>query len=203
MFCNDKYRQIYRPLAGVLVTGARFEDIVRSGAESGRIPAAIGRVDEWVAERVAEHRAGHATLIQQLDDGRTLRVVDRKMPDGHIVGFRIDITELAKATETAQAASRAKSQFLANTSHEIRTPMNAILGMLALLGKTRLTAQQADYARKTESAARSLLSLLNDILDFSKAEAGKMVLDHHPFSTEQLMRDLSVILSARCRREVG
>ncbi len=195
VFCNGKYIEIYRPLPGVLVPGARFEDVVRSGAASGRIPAAVGRVEEWVAERVAEHRAGHATLIQQLDDGRVLRVVDRKMADGHTVGFRIDVTELMKASETAQAASRAKSQFLANTSHEIRTPMNAILGMLALLGKTGLTPQQADYAQKTESAARSLLGLLNDILDFSKVEAGKMVLDSHPFNTDQMLRDLSVILS--------
>ncbi len=196
MFYNEKYDEIYRPLPGVLIPGARFEDVVRSGAESGRIPAAVGRVDEWVAERVAEHHAGHATLTQQLDDGRTLRVVDRKMPDGHTVGFRIDVTELMKATETAQAASREKSQFLANTSHEIRTPMNAILGMLALLSKTGLTPQQADYAQKTESAARSLLGLLNDILDFSKIEAGKMALDSHPFSTDQMLRDLSVILGA-------
>ncbi|MEO8278649.1 MAG: CHASE domain-containing protein [Ideonella sp.] len=194
--CNDKYREIYRPLPGVLVAGASFEDVVRSGALSGRIPAAVGRIDEWVAERVAEHRAGHATLTQQLDDGRTLRVVDRKMADGHTVGFRIDITELTKATETAQAASHAKSQFLANTSHEIRTPMNAILGMLALLEKTGLTEQQADYTRKTDSAARALLGLLNDILDFSKIEAGKMALDKHPFSSAKLLRDLSVILSA-------
>ena len=193
---NDKYREIYRPLPGVLVAGAKFEDVVRSGALSGRIPAAVGRVDEWVAQRVAELHASHDTLTQQLDDGRTLRVVDRKMPDGHTVGFRIDVTELTRATETAQAASRAKSQFLANTSHEIRTPMNAILGMLALLSKTGLTGQQADYTRKAESAARSLLGLLNDILDFSKVEAGQMALDNHPFSTDQLLRDLSVILSS-------
>ena len=55
---------------------------------------AVGRVDEWVAERVAAHRAGNVTLVQRLDDGRSLRIVERKMPDGHIVGFRIDITEL-------------------------------------------------------------------------------------------------------------
>ena len=81
-------------------------------------------------------------------------------------------------------------------SHEIRTPMNAILGMLALLRKTELTPRQADYAGKTEGAARALLGLLNDILDFSKVEAGKMTLDPHPFRIDRLLRDLSVILSA-------
>jgi CheY-like chemotaxis protein/nitrogen-specific signal transduction histidine kinase len=112
------------------------------------------------------------------------------------VGYHVDITELVRATEAAQEASRAKSQFLANMSHEIRTPMNAILGMLKLLKKTELTARQADYAGKTEGAARSLLGLINDILDFSKVEAGKMTVDPHPFRPDQLMRDLAVVLAA-------
>jgi PAS domain S-box-containing protein len=114
-----------------------------------------------------------------------------------------DITEaklLQKNLETAKSAaedaSKSKSQFLANMSHEIRTPMNAILGMLQLLGATELNARQTDYADKAESAAKSLLGLLNDILDFSKIEAGKMELDPQPFSVEQLLRDLSVIVSS-------
>jgi len=196
VFCNDKYRQTYPGVAHLMVPGARFEDIIRAGAERGDYDAAIGRVDAWVAERMAAHRAGNTTLVQKLSTGRTLRIVERKMPDGHIVGFRIDITELARATEAAEKASLAKSQFLANMSHEIRTPMNAILGMLTLLRRTPLNPRQADYAVKTEGAARSLLGLLNDILDFSKVEAGKMTLDPHPFRVDQLLRDLGVVLSA-------
>ena len=105
-------------------------------------------------------------------------------------------TELVEARDQAEANSVAKSQFLANMSHEIRTPMNAILGMLKLLQCTDLSTRQWDYASKAEGAARSLLGLLNDILDFSKVEAGKMSLDPQPFRPEQLVRDLSVILSA-------
>jgi signal transduction histidine kinase/CheY-like chemotaxis protein len=104
--------------------------------------------------------------------------------------------ELYKSQIAAQAASHSKSQFLANMSHEIRTPMNAILGMLTLLRKTDLTTRQADYAAKSDGAARALLGLLNEILDFSKIEAGKMTLDPHPFAVEQLLADLSVILSS-------
>ena len=195
VICNDKYREIYPRMAHLMVPGALFEDIVRFGAEVGEYAQAVGRVDEWIAERMAAHRSGNGVLVQKLDTGRTLRIVERKMPDGHIVGFRMDITELVQSTEAAQKASLAKSQFLANMSHEIRTPMNAILGMLALLRKTELSPRQADYAAKTEGAARSLLGLLNDILDFSKVEAGKMALDPHPFAPDQLLRDLSVILS--------
>ena len=196
VFCNDKYRQIYPGMAHLMEPGTSFEDIVRPGAENGDYAEAIGRVDAWMVERLAAHRAGNRTLVQKLSSGRTLRIVERKMPDGHTVGFRVDITEMMRATEAAQQASVAKSQFLANMSHEIRTPMNAILGMLALLRKTELSTRQADYAVKTEGAARSLLGLLNDILDFSKVEAGKMTLDGHPFRIDQLLRDLSVIVSA-------
>ncbi|MBI5256657.1 MAG: PAS domain S-box protein [Burkholderiales bacterium] len=196
VFCNDKYRELYSTSADLIVPGRKFEDIVRAGAERGQYPEAVGRIEAWVAERLAAHRAGNITLEQRLDGGRWLRVIERKMPDGHTVGFRIDITDLKNATFAAEQASRAKSQFLANMSHEIRTPMNAILGMLKLLHNTELTPRQLDYADKTERAARALLGLLNDILDFSKVEAGKMELDPRPFRLDRLMRDLSVILSA-------
>jgi len=196
VFCNDKYREMYPRLAHLMVPGAHFEAIARAGAEAGEYLDAVGRTEAWIEERLAAHRSGDTTLVQKLESGRTLRIVERKMPDGHIVGFRIDVTELAHATEAAEKASLAKSQFLANMSHEIRTPMNAILGMLTLLRRTELNTRQADYAAKTEGAARSLLGLLNDILDFSKVEAGKMTLDPHPFRVDQLMRDLGVVLSA-------
>ena len=196
VFCNDKYREMYPRMAHLMVPGAHFEAIIRAGAEAGEYLDAVGRTEAWIEERLAAHRSGDTTLVQKLESGRTLRIVERKMPDGHIVGFRIDVTELAHATEAAEKASLAKSQFLANMSHEIRTPMNAILGMLTLLRRTELNTRQADYAAKTEGAARSLLGLLNDILDFSKVEAGKMTLDPHPFRVDQLMRDLGVVLSA-------
>ena len=196
VFCNEKYRDLYPASREFIVPGASFEQILRVGAEHGHHLEAVGRVDDWVAERLARHREASSSAVQRLADGRVINVIERRMADGHTVGFRVDITDFVHATDAAQEASRAKSQFLANMSHEIRTPMNAILGMLALLRRTALTPRQLDYAAKTEGAARSLLGLLNDILDLSKAEAGKMVLDLHPFRTDRLLRDLSVILAA-------
>jgi signal transduction histidine kinase/HPt (histidine-containing phosphotransfer) domain-containing protein/ActR/RegA family two-component response regulator/HAMP domain-containing protein len=201
LFCNQKYRDVYITSAEVIVPGSSYESILRFGAERGQYPAASGRTEEWVAERVALHRQGNAMLEQKLDDGRWLRIVERKTALGQIVGFRFDITALKKAQESAEAASQAKSEFLANMSHEIRTPMNAILGMLKLLQKTELDARQRSYAANTEGAARSLLGLLNDILDFSKVEAGKMSLDPRPFQLDKLLHDLDVILSANLEKK--
>jgi signal transduction histidine kinase/DNA-binding response OmpR family regulator len=201
LFCNEKYRDVYRISAEVIVPGSSYENILRHGAQRGQYPAAVGRIEEWVAERLALHRQGNALLEQKLDDGRWLRIVERKTSLGQIVGFRFDITELKKAQESAEAASQAKSEFLANMSHEIRTPMNAILGMLKLLQKTELDTRQRSYASNTESAARSLLGLLNDILDFSKVEAGKMTLDPRPFNLDQMLRDLHVVLSANLEKK--
>ena len=196
VLCNQRYRDIYPLNAELIQPGTTFEAIIRAGAERGQYQQALGRESAWVAERLAIHRLPQSRLNQKLTDGRTLRVVERHMPNGYTVGFRVDITELVQASEAAQAASQSKSQFLANMSHEIRTPMNAVLGMLTLLGKTDLTAKQADYAAKSESAAQSLLGLLNDILDLSKAEVGKMTLEPQPLSLTQLAGDVVVIVNA-------
>ena len=195
VFCNEKYRDLYKASAEAIVPGASFEDIIRFGAERGQYAQAVGRVDEWVAQRTAQHRAANVSLVQPLDDGRVVRVIERRMADGHTAGFRIDITDLVRATEAAEQASRSKSQFLANMSHELRTPMNAVLGMLALLRRSPLDARQADHAAKAEGAARSLLGLLNDILDFSKVEAGRMLLETRPFEVERLLRELGLVLA--------
>lgn len=119
------------------------------------------------------------------------------------VGSSTDITEQVEANDAlrlakdqALAAGRAKSDFVANMSHEIRSPMNAVLGMLQLLQRTALTVIQRDYAAKAETSAKALLGILNDILDFSKVEEGKLVLDLHPFSVDNMLRELAVILSA-------
>jgi len=194
VYCNEKYRELFAGPHDMKTIGGPLDEIARADT-AGNQNLGESAAHESLAKSIAVRRSGSGSAIQRLASGRILRAIDRRMPDGHSVSFRVDITDLVHATDAAQAASLAKSQFVANMSHEIRTPMNAILGMLALLRKTDLTPKQADYASKTEGAARSLLGLLNEILDFSKVEAGKMTLDPQPFGVDAMLRDLSVILS--------
>jgi PAS domain S-box-containing protein len=105
VFCNDKYRAIYDKSADLMVHGATFESVIRGGAARGQYADAQGRVEEWVQERMAAHRLGHVATEQRLADGRWLKVIEQRMPDGHMVGFRVDITELKLATAAAELTS--------------------------------------------------------------------------------------------------
>jgi|GEM_PF-509687 len=114
-------------------------------------------------------------FVEWDDEGKPVRCVGI---NADITQFKRTQEELLSAKAQADAASTAKSEFLARMSHEIRTPMNAIIGMGHLLRDTSLNQKQYDYLRNIDQAASSLLSIINEVLDFSKIESGKFVLDN-------------------------
>jgi len=146
------------------------------------------------AERIMRRRDGSTFLARLL-----AQAVDPAHPSrGGTIWIIEDVTErrrveqqLAHAKDEAQAASRAKSAFLANTSHEIRTPLNGLLGLGRLAQQPDLSDQQRrDYLNQMMDSAESLSGLISDILDLSKIEAGRLTLESQPFSLRELLASI-------------
>ncbi len=173
------------------VAGVHPDDVV---AASAGLQDAIARNSSWHAEFRVKWPGGQVRHIE------AHAVVQRSLEGTaqHMIGVNWDITDRKQAEEglrqaqvAAEAANRAKSDFLATMSHEIRTPMNGIIGTAGLLLESGLTPRQRELATITRTSGEALLTIINDILDFSKIEAGKMTLEPAPF-------DLLVALEEVC-----
>ena len=201
IYANDRCGEVYSRSADVIVPGNSFEHIIRTCVERGEYTEAIGNEDAWVAEAIEQHRLGQRSREMRMANGRWLRVIDRRTPNGHIVAFRVDVTDLREAREAAEAANRAKGLFVANMSHEIRTPMNGILGMTELLLTTSLNDEQRDFAETAKQSAQALLTIINDILDFSKIDSGKLDIETLDFDLRVLLNEVSSLLGMRAEEK--
>lgn len=120
---------------------------------------------------------------------------------GDFLTITLETNERLKAQQSAEDASKAKSDFLANMSHEIRTPMNAVIGLSHLVLQTDLTPKQEDYVIKINNSGKHLLVLINDILDFSKVEAGKMELEHTLFNLDAILSNLEDMMQDKFKEK--
>lgn len=109
--------------------------------------------------------------------------------------------DLEESFAKAEAANKAKSDFLSNMSHELRTPMNGVLGMASLLADTPLNDEQKEFVTTINSSGENLLMLLNDILDFSKIEAGALVLEHIAFNLTDALHKTTTLLRPQAEKK--
>ncbi len=172
------------------------------GEEVGRItPQGMDEIAEMEAAvevfrlQGIENQALGAEREQNLAELQRHRLELQLLVAEQTEQLRGEVSAHAEARTQAEAADRAKSEFLAMMSHEIRTPMNGVLGMLRSLGRDGLTPRQQNQLRAAHASGEGLMTILNDILDYSKIEAGTAILVEVTFSPGDLLRDIAMLMA--------
>jgi PAS domain S-box-containing protein len=189
VLCNQIYRG--RACGGGLYVyrGASFEEIARGNAFNGCIVGldSDAEKEEWVRQRVAAHRAARGSFEISWYDGRIFMLADRRTHDGGIATVTTEITELRRAREVAEQASRAKTRFLAAASHDLRQPLHAIELFAAALEATVDDEDALGIIEDLREASNAAGRLLTALLDVSELESGKFESRLMDFPVQQLL----------------
>ncbi len=205
---NSSFRQLVGASVAGAVVGRRFDelaDAILPLIDPGSEPAADLR-QRWVDY----HREPAGSLELRTRTGRMLRVTDRATAEHGTVSLIVDITddilraeELSRARQQAEAASAAKSEFLASMSHELRTPLNAILGFAQLLQRDRkqpLSDRQLDRLGHVLSGGEHLLRLIDEVLDLARIEAGRVAISNEPVRVDEMVAEVLTTLEPMAQR---
>ncbi|PWC21610.1 two-component sensor histidine kinase BarA [Brenneria roseae subsp. roseae] len=195
LFAYRLMRDVTAPIRNMVETVDRIRRGQLDSRVEGRMLGELDMLKNGINSMAMSLTAYHEEMQQNIDQATyDLRETLEQM--------EIQNVELDIAKKRAQEAARIKSEFLANMSHELRTPLNGVIGFTRQTLKTPLNTTQTDYLRTIERSANNLLNIINDVLDFSKLEAGKLVLEHIPFSLHNTLDEV-VMLLAHTAHEKG
>jgi PAS domain S-box-containing protein len=208
VLCNSVYRAMLGAATGPL-TGKSYDELLDTWMRDLSFPSDEERA-RFRAERLAGRRDPKGDFDIRTQDGRSLRVRDRRTVEGGMVKTIWDLTrdvqiaeELRDASGAAAAASAAKSEFLSSMSHELRTPLNAILGFAQLLARDRkepLSERHKERANQILRGGEHLLRLIDDILDLSRIEAGRVSVSTEPVSPSDVLEQARLTLEPLAAR---
>lgn len=207
LFWNERYCELCPVVADMMQPGVYFPDIVWESLQRKQFIIEESP-EEWYARRLEFHRRCEGYMEQQLVTGQWVRMSERRTPWGGVISMRSDLTPLKEheialqiAKDQAEAATAAKSHFIALVSHELRTPMNGVLGLAQTLIRSSLTSRQHTYVETIISSARALAKLLDDMLDVSRIERGQLQIETKSVELNAIVDEIVHLFEAMAKQK--